>query len=580
MSYKVSEKNTISYTKNNHNMSSLFSQKMIAIIGIFLFGFLFAPPYITYADNLYGQSCGNTKCSGAEVCQKQYRGVLPIGAQNDGNATFTCVKPQNLEAPDSPYKGVQASCSGVFQKAFGLDLGSLTGSTLTDTLQSGLGKIKSSLGLDGIAFGYDSRGPQVLNFSNVGLNWNIDPTNLLATDTEYFKDFVPKCDSAYNNIKGIINTNYLVAPLPVDIFNPLPLPVNITSPTPLPVIVVDDLALYQQKELIDAPLAAQQKAQTIATVSDTLRYQISADNLIVNNYFAIEQLSIQAGALSKETGVVSKEAIDKYGSYQNFSLAKNKEIEQYFKDLQEQKSQLPEENFTQTCGNVKTEDAGKVSGKCALLALQPNNNANDIAANIAKVAEEKTQQASKLLTQEVTDGYWAVSDSWNPYTKTILTPSSDISSLAKKVNESNVDQAILASGDRCFAAIPNNILEGSLKPVLIQGLYDVDNPLASALSDGINNPVNTLQNPGNFANQFGSGLEGAVPDPNRFFKSLQNSLVENVTGGLSCEFNKQISGLLNGALGNINIPGIGNVSGALTNTATGALNNAVNSLIP
>ena len=564
-------------------MSSLFSQKMIAIIGIFLFGSLFVHPYVTYADNLYGQSCGTTKCTGAEVCQKQYRGVLPIGAQNDGNATFTCVKPQSIEAPDSPYKGVQASCSGVFKKAFGLDLDTLTGSALTDTLQSGLGKIKSSLGLDGIAFGYDSRGPQILNFSNVGLNWNIDPTNLIATDASYFQDFVPKCDSAYNNIKGIINTNYLVAPLPVDIFNPLPLPVNITSPTPLPVVVVDDLALYQQKELIDAPLAAQQKAKTIATVSDTLRYQISNDNLIPNNYFALKSLGWQYGALDPNTGVVSKEAIDRYGSYQNFSLDKNKEIEQYFKDLQDQKSQLPDETFTQSCGNVKTEDAGEISLECALLALQDNNTANGIASITQRIAEEKSLNATELLRQEVDNGsgYFAKTNGdKNPFTKTIQSPGSNIANLTDKVLESTIDQAIVGSGDRCFAAIPNNILEGSLKPVLTQGLYGVNNTLASAQFNAINNPVDTLQNPGNFANQLNSGLQNAVPDPDRFFKSLQNSLVQNVTGGLSCEFNKQISGLLNGALGNINIPGIGNVSGALTNTVNGALNNAVNSLIP
>lgn len=569
-------------------MSSLFSQKMISILGIFLFGFLFISPHITYADNLYGQSCGTTKCSGAEVCQKQYRGVLPIGAQNDGNATYTCVKPQNLEAPDSPYKGVQTACGGVFQKAFGLDLGSLTGSVLTNTLQAGLGQIKNSLGLNGNAVGFDSRGAQALNFNNVGLNWSIDPTNLINTDASYFKDFVPKCDSAYNNIKGVINTNFLVAPLPVDIFNPLPLPVNVTSPTPLPVIVVDDLALYQQKELIDAPLAAQQKAKTIATVSDTLRSQISNDSLIPDNYFALKSLGWEFGALSKDTGVVSKEAIDKYGSYQNFSLDKNKDIEQYFKDLQDQKSQLPDENFTQNCGNVKTEDAGEVSFECALLGLQPNNNANDIAFNIAQVAAEKSQNATELLDQEVRDGsgYFAktADGDKNPFTKTIQTPGSNIESLTNKVLESTVDQAITASGDNCFEAIPNNILEGSLKPVLTQGLFGVNNTLASVQKNVTSNPVNSLQNPSGFANQLTSGLQGAIPDPNKFFKSLQNSLLQNVTNGLSCELNKQVSGLLNGALGNINIPGIGNVSGALTNQATGAingaLNNAVNSLIP
>ena len=285
--------------------------------------------------------------------------------------------------------------------------------------------------------------------------------------------------------------------------------------------------------------------------------------------------------------MVSKEAIDKYGSYQNFSLDKNKDIEQYFKDLQDQKSQLPDEDFTQNCGNVKTEEAGEVSLECALLALQPNNNANDIARISQRIAEEKSLNATDLLKQEVSDGsgYFAKTNGdKNPFTKTIQSPGSNIANLTDKVLESTVDQAITASGDNCFEAIPNNILEGSLKPVLTQGLYGVKNTLASAKSNVINNPVNTLQNPDNFANQLSSGLQSAVPDPDRFFKSLQNSLVQNVTGGLSCEFNKQISGLLNGALGNINIPGIGNVSGALTNTANGAingaLNNAVNNLIP
>ena len=244
---------------------------------------------------------------------------------------------------------------------------------------------------------------------------------------------------------------------------------------------------------------------------------------------------------------------------------------------------MPDETFTQSCGNVKTEDAGEISLECALLALQDNNTANGIASITQRIAEEKSLNATELLRQEVDNGsgYFAKTNGdKNPFTKTIQSPGSNIANLTDKVLESTIDQAIVGSGDRCFAAIPNNILEGSLKPVLTQGLYGVNNTLASAQFNAINNPVDTLQNPGNFANQLNSGLQNAVPDPDRFFKSLQNSLVQNVTGGLSCEFNKQISGLLNGALGNINIPGIGNVSGALTNTVNGALNNAVNSLIP
>lgn len=538
-------------------MLSLFSQKIL-LLGIILAGIILSSPRITYADNLYGQSCGTTICSGAEVCQKQYRGVLPIGPQNDGNATFTCVKPQNLEAPDSPYKGVQNSCAGIFKTAFGLDLGDLTGDLLTNTLQSGIGLLKGKLGLDNTAIGLAPGGFQTLNFSNVGLNWSIDPTNLINTNADYFKDYIPRCESAYNNIKGVINTNFLVAPLPVDIFNPLPLPVNITSPTPLPVVVVDDLALYQQKELIDAPLAAQQKAKTIATVSDTLRYQISNDNLIPDNYFALKSLGWEFGALDPNTGVVSKEAIDKYGSYQNFSLSKNQDIEQYFRDLQDQKSQLPDEDFTQTCGNIKTEDAGDISLECALLALQPNNNANDIAATIERQAEEKSQDATTLLDSEIRDGsgFFANTEfnNRNPFTNTIETPGSNIASLTDKVLESTIDQAITASGDNCFEAIPNNILEGSLKPVLTQGLFGVNSTLASVQA----NPIGTIADPNQFANSL-NPVNGIIPDPNQFFQSLQDSLLQNVTSGLSCELNRTISGLVGGTIGNLVGQNFGNV---------------------
>jgi hypothetical protein len=566
----------------NYIIQNKINLKLLQILSALLF--IFILPNITYADNLYGGACGTLTCGQNEVCQKQYRGVLPIGSQNDGNATYTCVKPQAISAPASPYKGSEGCAEGPGGGIFGGILGDTVNGLVGNGLTGLVGGVKL-IGAGGGAFGL----PSVFTFVNPsgvitdtllnGLNSSTNFNNLIGFVGAGGDD----CKN-YNNIDRVIDTRRLTAPLPVDIFNPLPLPVNITSPTPLPVVVVDDLALYQQKELIDAPLAAQQKAKTIATVSDTLRYQISNDSLIPDNYFALESLGWQYGALDPTTGVVSKEAIDKYGSYQNFSLDKNKDIEQYFKDLQDQKSQLPDENFTQNCGNVKTEDAGEVSFECALLGLQPNNNANDIAFNIAQVAAEKSQNATELLDQEVRDGsgYFAktADGDKNPFTKTIQTPGSNIESLTNKVLESTVDQAITASGDNCFEAIPNNILEGSLKPVLTQGLFGVNNTLASVQKNVTSNPVNSLQNPSGFANQLTSGLQGAIPDPNKFFKSLQNSLLQNVTNGLSCELNKQVSGLLNGALGNINIPGIGNVSGAINNAATGAINNAVNGLIP
>ncbi len=555
----------------NYIIKNKISIKLIQILSVFLFVLIL--PNITYADNLYGGTCGTLTCGQNEVCQKQYRGVLPIGDQNDGNATYTCVKPEAIEAPESPYKGSPGCSDGIAGGLLNSTVNRVLGGTLNTSLNNiagdFLGNLTSPFGikLDGTLTGIlnDPIGQFTGNFNDlIGLG-------------EIFED----CN--YNNIDGVIDTRRLVAPLPVDLFNPLPLPVNVTSPTPLPVVVVDDLALYQQKELIDAPLAAQQKAKTIATVSDTLRYQISNDNLMPQNLDDLRKLGIQFGALDSETGVIAKDAIDTYGNYANFSLDKNEELAQYFSDLQDPtKSQLPRETFTEKCGNIKVEEADTLD--CIIEGLKPNNNVNDIANTIGFMASQKSEEARTQLEQEVVvmgEGYFSKTENndKNPFTKVIQTPGSNISSLSEKVTEATIDQAIVAAGDNCFEAIPNNILEGSLKPVLTQGLYGVNNTLSSVLNNAKSDPINSLKNPQGFANQLQAGVTGALPDPNRFFQSLQNSLVQNVTSGLSCELNKQISGLLNGIIGNVSLPGIGNVSGAINNAATGAVNDAVNGAV-
>jgi hypothetical protein len=544
--------------------------KKIYIISIFLF--IFVLPNISYADNLYGQTCGNTKCSQDEVCQKQYRGVLPIGNQNTGNATYTCVKPQNIEAPESPYKG-DIGC-GAGPGSLGSNFAnSITGGILGGSFTSNLGNLAGDfLGNLTSPFGFDFSGNILNTFTDPIGNYNGNFNNLIGLNNAPLVD-----DCYYNNIDKVIDTRRLIAPLPVDLFNPLPLPVNVTSPTPLPVVVVDDLALYQQKELIDAPLAAQQKAKTIATVSDTLRYQISNDNLIPNNYWALNQLGTEFGALDTKTGVLPQ-AVDLYGSDANFSLDKNNKLEQYFKDTQDPlKSQLPKETFISKCGNIKSNEA--TTAECQLLGIYTNNNINDRADIIAMEAAYKSQLATELLKDEVVpSGYFSktANGDKNPFIKDIQTPGSNISSLSEKVTEATIDQTIIASGDNCFEAIPKNILDGTLKPVLTQGLYGINNTLASVISNTANNPVNSLQNPQGFANQLQAGVNGSIPDPDKFFRSLQNELVNNVTSSLSCELNKQISGLLNGIIGNVNLPGIGNVSNILTNSITNSINNVIN----
>jgi len=570
----------------NYIIQNKINLKLLQILSALLF--ISILPNITYADNLYGGTCGTLTCGQNEVCQKQYRGVLPIGEQNDGNATYTCVAPEAISAPASPYRGSEGCAEGPGGGIFGGILSDTVNGLVGNGLTGLVGGVKL-IGAGGGAFGL----PSAFTFVNPsgvitdtllnGLSPNADFNTLIGLNTNAGDD----CEN-YNNIDRVIDTRRLTAPLPVDIFNPLPLPVNITSPTPLPVVVVDDLALYQQKELIDAPLAAQQKAKTIATVSDTLRYQISNDNLMPQNLDDLRKLGIQFGALDSETGVVAKDAIDTYGEYANFPLDKIEKLAQYFRDLQDPtKSQLPKETFTEKCGNIKLEEADTLD--CIVEGLKPNNNSNDIAATIGFMASQKSDEARSQLEQEVVtmgDGYFSKTENndKNPFTKVIQTPGSNISSLSEKVTEATIDQAIVAAGDNCFEAIPNNILEGSLKPVLTQGLYGVNNTLSSVLNNAKSDPINSLQNPQGFANQLQAGVTGAIPDPNRFFQSLQNSLVQNVTSGLSCQLNKQVSGLLNGILGNVNIPGIGDISGDINNAATGAVNDAVsgavNNLIP
>ena len=618
--------------------------KKIYIIAIFLFVFIL--PNISYADNLYGQTCGNTQCSQDEVCQKQYRGVLPIGNQNTGNATYTCVKPQNIEAPESPYKG-DIGCGAGLGSGLTSGLGSIgsgflnsvTGGILGSTLNTSLNNIAGDfLGNLTAPFGLKLDGTLTGILNDPIGAFTGDFTDLIGLDS------ILGDDCYYNNIDRVIDTRRLIAPLPVDLFNPLPLPVNVTSPTPLPVVVVDDLALYQQKELIDAPLAAQQKAKTIATVSDTLRYQISNDNLIPNNYWSLNQLGTKFGALDTKTGVLPQ-AVNLYGNYANFSLESNEALTKYFQDSQDPiKSKLRPETFSAQCGNIKPEEVSSL--ECAAL-LADGNNIHDISYEILTKAFQKSTEARNLLEQEVVyigEGYFSntANGDKNPFTKQIQTPGSNISSLSEKVTEATIDQAILASGDNCFEAIPKNILDGTLKPVLTQGLYGVDNTLASVLNNATNTTNKNIPGIGtvsiqsnrqtvtgistkftetfkigdaiiingetpkritdinsdtlltvstpfsntartnvsytffrDFANQLQAGVNGSIPDPNRFFLSLQDSLVNNVTSSLSCELNKQISGLLNGIIGNVNLPGIGNVSNILTNTLTNTVNDVI-----
>jgi len=437
-------------------------------------------PNTSYSDKnrlfgyIDGNKCGDKTCKPDEVCQKDYKGVLPVVERDTDKTIFTCVKARPIEAPASIY-----------------------------------------------------RKP-------------------------------PLPDSTRNDINLGINTNALLAPLPVDIFNPLPLPVNVTSPTPLPVVVVDDLALYQQKELIDAPLAAKQKAATINVANASIRKKIEEKNLIPNNQFAVNQLATQFGALDKTTGALPQ-ALNQYGNYANFSLLKNEELAQLFRDSQDaNKSLFPKETFSEKCGNIRAEDTKTL--ECTLLGLKTNNNPNGIQATTLAYATTKSNQTLALLDAQVRDGKGylptTANNDKNPYTQTVQTPGSTTAALAEKATGATIDQ-VVASGNNCFEALPKNIMEKTINPILEKGIYDVDSTLNSVVRDVGDVPIDTIRSRGSSSTDLGnllSRMTGALPDPGQILQDLQNGLVTNLADSISCELNAQIEKLLKKILKDVNIP--------------------------
>jgi len=599
-----------------------------------------------------GNSCGDKTCNADEVCQKEYRGVLPI--ESDSNilglpktTTFTCVKARPIQAPASPFRGDTGCAEGIS------GLSGILGDTVSGLLGQGvLGGLFGGINLVGFGsslFG----GPSAYTFIKPGdiagslISSISDPLisqfrGLLGDGGAGFNRLInlnldgdDECAN-YNNINTVIDTRRLTAPLPVDIFNPLPLPVNVTSPTPLPVVVVDDLALYQQKELIDAPLAAKQKAQTIATISDTLRETMSREGGTLYNYF-FQTLGtgINEGALNTDTGVLPK-ALEKYGGSATFSPQTISDLTNNWKEKQDPTkiSSLPEQNFAEQCGNLEPSQIENISFKCALLALESQNDPNHLKQIINQATSDKVASAEELNKIKILSGDGFLPTVFNGnnniFTERVTSPGSTKRALTDKVVGASIDQAIIASGTNCFEAIPNNILNASLRPVLTQGMFNVSNPLSA--TNTTNTDKDTLITGAGTVTTTASGTtltgtsttftktfqvgdvimvngetgqritainsdtsltvslpfsenaktnvsytyyrelanlasNGIAPNPNQLITSLQNTLLQNITNSLSCVFRQQITSLLNGVLGNFNIPGLGNnVTRTITNT--------------
>ena len=159
-----------------------------------------------------GNACGTQTCTPDQVCQKEYRGVLPIEDEVVGtpsNISFTCVSPRPIEAPESPYKGD----TGCNSPGLAGGLGPLSG-ILGDTV-SGL------LGLGGVQLGGFSLGG--LFGGGATLLTFLSPSQLAGSITSISDPLIsqfagllggsgfngllnsnPSSDCAYNNINTVI----------------------------------------------------------------------------------------------------------------------------------------------------------------------------------------------------------------------------------------------------------------------------------------------------------------------------------------------------------------------------------------
>ena len=307
--------------------------------------------------------------------------------------------------------------------------------------------------------------------------------------------------------------------LPVDIFNPRPLPTNIVSPNPIPVTVVDDLALYQQKELVDEPLANKQKTATIGEVNKQIREDVNSQNL-VQTPADLKAKGVESGVFDSETGAVPI-AQRKYASS---SVQPDIEsVRQTFQDRQSLyqgngESLLPDTSFDEVPNcDPSAGDLSEQGLQCTLAALRPENNIFGQTAAVSQLARRKTNIAQESLNQEQQsgDGFLAKSKNGdkNPFTKVISSPGSSIESVVEKTLNSTIDQSIISS-DSCFSAIPQTVKDGTLKPLLEDGLFNTSPDV----------------------------------DFNQVFEDIYNELL----GAIDCELQNEISSSLEGALSDIN----------------------------
>jgi len=153
---------------------------------------------------------------------------------------------------------------------------------------------------------------------------------------------------------------------------------------------------------------------------------------------------------------------------------------------------------------------------CALAALKPQNNIFGQTTMLANLAREKTSQAQENLQQEqqAGDGFLAKGQDGNknPFTKVITSPGSSIESVVQKTLNSTIDQSIVSS-DSCFSSIPKTVKDGTLKPLLEDGLFNTSTNI----------------------------------DFNQVFEQLYNDLL----GAIDCELQNQISSSLDNVLQDI-----------------------------
>ena len=314
-------------------------------------------------------------------------------------------------------------------------------------------------------------------------------------------------------------------PVPVDLFNyPNPINTNVVSPNPMPVRVIDDLPMYHQTRIDEAQAAIQQARTTQQTANSVMR-TVNQNNLAVRNPEEIRQENVETVIEDPTTGLKAT-AQSEHGNNPEMDFT---ELDTMFGNFKSEQNptHLSSRTTNDVCGDAVTrEEASEVGLSCALSFLEPQNRPDGQKYEIWQKANENFEIAQEHTGSMIENGYYPVTEDGdrNPFTAQIKTPASTVSETVDQTVNASLSQVLNesgAAGDACWGRLPGQAIDGTLNPVLRDGiLKDLEN----FDTDGAN-----------------TDQELAAAD-----QVIQNDLAQNLVAGANCEVSRTVDNILAG----------------------------------